>query len=131
MCFLAAWWNIPTECPLGDEEFESRQWLASTMTWKASGVCHKPLYFEEVQLERYGHSAGPVVQPVLSGAGFVLNVIALPYKAGIHPPHECQYPLGYYRPGNCAPWLMPPIPLSIRAGLLAAGVYVGGVFAIP
>jgi hypothetical protein len=131
MCFIAAWWSIPTECPLGDDEFKSRQWLASTMTWQASGVCHKPLYFEEVQLERYGHSAGPIVQPVLSGAGFVLNVLALPYHAGIHPPNECQYPLGYYRPGSCAPWLMPPIPLSLRAGLLAAGVYVGGVFAIP
>ncbi|HUG69256.1 MAG TPA: hypothetical protein VMM76_16005, partial [Pirellulaceae bacterium] len=73
-CFLAAWWGVPTECSLGGDEFENREWLASTMTWKASGVCHKPLYFEEVQLERYGHTAGPVIQPVLSGAHFFLNI---------------------------------------------------------
>jgi hypothetical protein len=89
------------------------------------------LYFEEVQLERYGHTAGPLLQPVLSGAHFFLNIASLPYQMGIHPPHECQHPLGYYRPGNCAPWLVPPIPLSVRGGLLAAGLYAGGVYMIP
>ena len=130
-CFLAAWWGVPTECSLGDEQFEHRDWLASTMTWKASGVCHKPLYFEEVQLERYGHTAGPVLQPVLSGAHFFLNIATLPYQMGISPPNECEYALGYYRPGNCAPWLLPPIPLSVRGALMEAGAITGGVFVIP
>jgi hypothetical protein len=130
-CFLAAWWGVPTECSLGEDKFENRHWLASTMTWKASGVCHKPLYFEEVQLERYGHSAGPVLQPALSGAHFFLNIATLPYKMGISPPNECEYALGYYRPGSCAPWLLPPIPLSVRGALLEAGAITGGVFLIP
>ncbi len=130
-CFLAAWWGVPTECSLGGDEYSQRDWLASTMTWKASGLCHKPLYFEEVQHERYGHTAGPFLQPVLSGAHFFLNIAALPYKMGINPPNECQYALGYYRPGNCAPWLLPPIPLSIRGGLMQAGVITGGIFVIP
>jgi hypothetical protein len=130
-CFVSAWWSIPTECALGDEAYQKRSWVASTMTWKAPAACHKPLYFEEVQLERYGHTAGPFFQPLLSGAHFALNIAALPYKMGIHPPQEGRYPLGYYRPGNCAPWLVPPIPLSIRGGLLAAGVYTGGVYIIP
>ncbi len=131
MCFVTAWWSIPGECSLGDEEYRQRQWLATTMNWKPSGVCHKPLYFEEVQLERYGHTAGPLAQPLLSGAHFFLNIAALPYNMGIHPPNECRYPLGYYRPGSCAPWLVPPLPLSVRGGLIAAGTYVGGVFFIP
>jgi hypothetical protein len=131
ICYVSAWWSIPTECALGDDIYPGREWIASTLTWKASGVGHKPLYFEEVQLERYGHTAGPIAQPLLSGAHFCLNIAALPYKMGIHPPNECQYALGYYRPGNCAPWLVPPIPLSLRGGLLTAGVYTGGVFAIP
>jgi hypothetical protein len=130
-CFLAAWWGVPTECSLGDDVYEPRMWLASTMTWKASAICHKPLYFEEVQLERYGHTAGPVLQPALSGAHFFLNIAALPYKMGINPPNECRYALGYYRPGDCAPWLLPPLPLSIRGGLMEAGAIVGGVFVIP
>ncbi|MBC8350496.1 MAG: hypothetical protein H8E66_00820 [Planctomycetes bacterium] len=130
-CFLAAWWGVPTECSLGDDKFEQREWLASTMTWKASGACHKPLYFEEVQLERYGHTAGPVLQPALSGAHFFLNIATLPYQMGMSPPNECEYALGYYRPGSCAPWLLPPIPLSVRGALLEAGAITGGIFAIP
>ncbi len=130
-CFLAAWWGVPTECSLGDDKFEQREWLASTMTWKASGACHKPLYFEEVQLERYGHTVGPVLQPAISGAHFFLNIATLPYQMGISPPNECEYALGYYRPGSCAPWLLPPIPLSVRGALMEAGAITGGVFMIP
>lgn len=131
LCFITAWWSIPTECTLADSRYDGRYWEGTTLTWKASALCHKPLYFEEVQLERYGHSAAPVLQPVLSSAHFFLNIAALPYNMGIHPPNECRYPLGYYRPGNCAPWLVPPIPLSIRGGLLAAGTYLGGIYIIP
>ena len=131
ICFVTAWWSIPTECVLVDAEYSGRFWEGVTLTWKASGVCHKPLYFEEVQLERYGHSAGPFAQPIISTAHFFLNIAALPYNMGIHPPSECRYPLGYYRPGNCAPWLVPPIPLSVRGGLLAAGAYLGAIYVIP
>ncbi|MHB0955981.1 MAG: hypothetical protein ACYC0X_06320 [Pirellulaceae bacterium] len=131
LCFLTAWWRVPTECTFGEETYEGRSWQASTLTWKASGVCHKPLYFEEPQLERYGHTTGHIKQPLLSGAHFFLNLVALPYNAGINPPWECQYPLGYYRPGSCAPWLVPPVPLSVRGALWQAGAVVGGIALIP
>ena len=131
LCFIAAWYSLPTECTLGNEPFQDRDFIASTMTWKASGVCHKPLYFEDVQLERYGHTRGPIVQPFVSGAHFFANVALLPYKMGINPPHECQYPLGYIRPGSCAPWMMQPFPLSARGAATAVGVYTGGNFLIP
>jgi hypothetical protein len=131
LCFLAAWWGVPTECTLGDDQFTPRAWEPVTFAWKASALCHKPLYFEEVQLERYGHSMGPFLDPLHSGAHFFLNVAVLPYKMGINPPLECQYALGYYRPGSCAPWLVPPIPLSVRGGLMEAGAVVGLVYLIP
>jgi hypothetical protein len=94
-------------------------------------LCHKPLYFEEVGLERYGHTMGPFLEPVHSGAHFFLNVAFLPYKMGINPPHECQYALGYYRPGNCAPWLVPPVPISLRGALLEGAAAVGLVYLFP
>jgi hypothetical protein len=131
LCFLAAWWGVPTECTLGDDQFVPRAWEPVAFTWKASGLCHKPLYFEQVQLERYGHTTGPVLQPALSGAHFFLNIALLPYKMGMNPPNECQYALGYYRPGSCAPWLVPPVPLSVRGGLLQAGTIVGIVGLFP
>ncbi len=131
LCFLTAWWRVPTECTFGDEKFAGRNFAPSTLTWKASALCHKPLYFEEVNLERYGHTAGLIRQPVLSGAHFFLSLATLPYQAGINPPWECQYDLGYYRPGSCAPWLVPPIPLSVRGALSEAGAIVGGVYIFP
>jgi hypothetical protein len=131
LCFLAAWWGVPTECTLGDDQFVPRAWDQVTFTWKASALCHKPLYFEEVGLERYGHTMGPVLEPVHSGAHFFLNVAFLPYKMGINPPHECQYALGYYRPGNCAPWLLPPVPISLRGALFQGAAAVGLVYLFP
>lgn len=131
LCFLAAWWGVPTECTLGDDQYVPRAWDLVSFTWKASALCHKPLYFEETGLERYGHTMGPLLEPVHSGAHFFKNVALLPYKMGINPPHECRYALGYYRPGSCAPWLVPPVPISLRGGLLQAGAVLGGVYLIP
>ncbi len=113
-CFVAAWWDFPAECAIPSEEYVIRDWTMMTFTWKASGACHKTPFFEDVQLERYGHSAGPFLQPLLSGAHFFANVALMPYNAGVYPPNECHYVLGHYRPGSCAPWLVPAFPLSRR-----------------
>jgi len=124
-------WELPGECHLPNLPSPSRQWLPVQMTWKASGLYHKPLYFEEVALERYGHSAGPLLQPAISTAHFFVNIAIIPYKMGIHPPTECQYALGYYRPGNCAPWVIPPVPLSLRGALFQAGAMGAGIGLFP
>lgn len=129
--YLQRIWELPGECVLEGGVHPGRPWLASTFTWKASAVCHKPLYFEDFKLERYGHSRHPLVQPVASGAHFFGSILVLPYKMGIHPPNECVYDLGYYRPGNCAPYLRDPIPISARGAAYMAGAYVGGAFLIP
>ncbi len=123
--------ELPRDCPLREIEFEPRHWAQTTFLWKASALCHKPLYFEDVHLERYGHSWGPLLQPVMSGAHFFGNVLALPYKAGMYPPQECMYTLGYYRPGSCAPYMLDPIPISVRGAVVAGGIWTGGVYAIP
>jgi hypothetical protein len=131
LCYITAWWRLPAECPLGGRQMVSRDWIDSTFAWHASALCHKPLYFEEVQLERYGHTAGPLRQPIISGAHFFVNLAALPYKMAINPPHECQYALGYYRPGSCAPWMIPPIPLSVRGAAAEVGAALGFAYLIP
>ncbi len=123
--------DLPQDCPLFADTFRPRSFAPITYTWTASALCHKPLYFEDVQLERYGHMAGPWVQPFASFAHFFLTVPILPYKMGLELPHECIYTLGYYRPGNCAPYMLDPLPLSVRAALFEAGAWVGGCFAFP
>lgn len=129
--YVAEVWQYPLTCSLRGINEKPRNFTATIANWKASGLCHKPLYFEDVQLERYGHEIGPVMQPIVSTAHFFGNIAVLPYKAGIHPPNECQYALGYYRPGNCAPWTVGPIPISLRGGMTQAAAITGLNFALP
>ena len=125
---IAENWLLPSVCSIGQRGSLQRHWVPQTVTWHASSLCHKPLYFENVQLERYGHSHGPIMQPIRSAIHFFGSIIFLPYNTAIHPPNECRYALGYYRPGNCAPWLLDPIPFSRDAIRRQALATVGAAF---
>ncbi len=123
--------DYPCECRLEGETYEPRRFSTTTFTWTAAGYCHKPLYFEDWMLERYGHSYGPLADPFLSGAHFFVTLPVLPYKMGTELPWECVYPLGYYRPGNCAPWTVAAVPISARGFAVQAATVTGLVFLFP
>ncbi|MDR2706076.1 MAG: hypothetical protein LBC02_09890 [Planctomycetaceae bacterium] len=123
--------ELPKECPLITNSYNGRHFAPTCYQWKASGVCTKAAYFEDVQLERYGHSVCPFLQPVISGTKFFLTVPLLPYKMGITPPNECVYTLGHYRVGNCSPYMLDPFPISVRAVLFEAAAVGGAVALIP
>ncbi len=121
---------------MADVSYESvlqREWVGLRFCWDAPGFAHQPLYFEEVNLERYGY--GPrhlrAVQPVLSGAHFFATIPVLPYHLGATPVHQSVYALGHYRPGSPAPYRFLYPPFSIRGGLAQAGVMVGLIGVIP
>lgn len=122
---------FPENCPLPDEDYQRKPPTPITFTWKASSLCYKPLYFEDVQLERYGHYCHPLLQPFASRARFWLTIPVLPYLMGVNPPNECVYDLGYYRPGDCAPSMLQPVPISLRGALFEAGAVVGAAAIIP
>lgn len=122
---------MPQSCPLPDEPYQRKAPTPITFTWKASSLCYKPLYFEDVQLERYGHYRSELLQPFVSRIRFWATIPCLPYLMGVYPPNECQYDLGYYRPGNCAPSMIEPVPISLRGGLIEAGVITGVAAIIP
>lgn len=117
--------DFPFDCRPEHDTFQGRHWPEITYRWKASGLCHKPLYFQEVQLERYGHTWGPILQPWVSGAHFFVTAPVLPYAMGIQTPNECVYTLGYYRPGSCAPRAIEAIPFTWRAAAFEAGAWTG------
>lgn len=123
--------EFPRWCKMGRESFVPRSWAPATFHWTASALCHKPVYFEDLQVERYGQTVGPWLQSVASGGHFFLSVPALPYAMGLFPPNECVYTLGYYRPGSCTPYLFDALPLSIRGILYEGGVWTGMVFLVP
>jgi hypothetical protein len=123
--------DYPCECRLEGETYQPRRFATTTFTWTAAGYCHKPLYFEHAQLERYGHSYGPMADPFISAAHFFVTLPVLPYKMGVELPWECMYPLGHYRPGDCAPWTVPAIPISARGFAVEAATITGLVFLFP
>lgn len=115
---------FPQECALSDYEFQPRNFKPVTFTWKASALCHKPLYFQQPKLERYGHTFG-LLTPIISVGHFFVMVPCLPYNMGLEPPWECVYPLGWYRPGDCAPYTLGPLPLSLRGAASQAVITTG------
>ena len=124
--------DLPAECVIDSDPYYGRHFEQSCFMWKASALSTKAAYFEDVQLERHGHTlVCPVLQPVVSGAKFFATIPLLPYKMGVTPPNECVYTLGHYRAGSCAPYMIEPLPISPRGVLFQAGAVTGTVFAIP
>lgn len=86
-------------------------WYLMVETWEAPAFAHRPLYFEEVNLERYGHYA-PRCQPVLSAAHFAASLVSLPYQMYVYRRCEPIYTLGHYRPGSCNPHQIHHLPIG-------------------
>lgn len=108
------------------------QWHATAVTWTAPQFFHRPLYFEQPNLERYGHFTRHWhLASAASAAHFFGTLPALPYKIGRDRPCERIYTLGYLRPGDCNPHQKHPRGVSDR-GVLLQSVVVGGlIFLIP
>lgn len=110
----------------------TRGWPLVGYQWKASAFCHQPLYFEEINLERYGYGCCGCLQYGVSAAHFFGTVPALPYLMAADCPYECDYTLGHYRPGSCPPWRFHWPPCCDTLGTASeAGVITGLIFLIP
>jgi len=124
-------WAKMDPCSINVDDFRSRAWPQTCFQRNAPMLCTSADYFSDTAVERYGHSWGPFLQPVVSAAHFYGSVVFLPYKMGLTPPCECVYAIGYYRPGSCVPFMIDPVPLSLRAGVAQAGAVVGVAHLIP
>jgi len=80
-----------------------RLWGLLEYQWEAPAFCYNPLYFEEVNAERYGNTFG-CWQPWVSAGQYYASIGLLPLKMLVEPPHDCEYYLGHYRPGRCVPF---------------------------
>jgi hypothetical protein len=92
--------------------------------------CHRPLYFEEFGLERYGESHG-ILQPAVSAGRFFGNFPMLPYRLIAEPACGCVCTVGPYVPGACGPYKSYLPPLDTRAALAEAAIIAGLVLLIP
>jgi hypothetical protein len=108
----------------------SREWPLTVYAWESPAFCHRPLYFEDENLERYGYSYG-AVQPAVSAAHFFGRAVTWPYLMGAFPPHDCTYTLGKGRPGSYMPYYLYRPPVSARGALYEAGAITGLSFFVP
>jgi hypothetical protein len=129
----------PTESPVRQLEHGGdvvhgpgmiRPWEQSVSTWGSPAFCHRPLYFEDENLERHGRSFG-LAQPAVSAAHFAGRGLVWPYLAGAFPPHECIYSLGRERPGSCAAYRLYRPPVSARGAAYQAAAVTGLSFVVP
>ena len=79
-------------------------WSPRVYAWVTPTFAHRPLYFEQVNLERYGLGSRPLFKPAVSAAHFFSTIPVIPLKMAVKHPHECVYTLGYGRPGDCLPF---------------------------
>lgn len=99
--------------------------------WAAPNTFSHPRYFEDRMLERHGHERFACVQPFASGFRFFATIPMLPYLAVVREPCECEYTLGYYRTGSCAPDLLQRPPYERRAVIAEALTIAGASAALP
>lgn len=123
--------ECPEEVPLTVDAYAAREIAHMHYCWEAADLYYNPLYFEDFELERYGHTHHCLVQPFASAGKFYLQLLGIPYQATIHPAWECQSPLGFYRPGEFAPFKNYQIPWNTRAAVAEGAFAVGAAYFIP
>jgi hypothetical protein len=79
-------------------------WMRQDYAWVTPTFHHRPLYFEQENLERYGIGPQRHAQPIHSAAHFFMSVALMPYKLTTQHPCEKVYTLGHNRPGDCVPY---------------------------
>lgn len=115
--------------PLPEGPDREGDWAASPFLWQAPNTFSHPLYFEDVMLERHGHERFGCLQPLAAGTRFFATIPMLPYLMAVREPCDCDYHLGYYQVGTCAPPLLQRPPYDRRAALIQGG-FIGGMILI-
>ena len=108
-----------------------RPWPTQVYHWQAAATRHQPLYFEEINAERYGYTCHWTLQPAVSTAHFFGTLPALPYLMAANCPTECQYTLGHYRPGSCPPRRRHWWPADAWGGTFEAGTIAWMIMVFP
>ncbi len=92
----------------GEIDYGTGDWMTfhpnpRAFFWEAPEIRYRPLYFEDVELERYGRTYSHPRQMLRSALHFAKSTAMLPHKMWHDHPFSCDWPLGFARPGICTP----------------------------
>src|SRR5262245_55335055 len=94
-------------------------------------MCYQPLYFQELNAERYGRSWG-ILQPAVSVANFYGRIPLLPYMAFAYPARRCTYHAHWSLPGYRIPRREPyELAVSPIGGAAETAALIGVILLIP
>ena len=102
---------------LSYSDLAGRPGLPSNAYWAAPNFYHRPLIFEERNLERYGNQVRH--QHIASAAKFFTTLPLIPYKTG-QAIGRREYTLKDRRPGDYVPYEIEQPPLDKRGAFLQA-----------
>ncbi len=66
----------------------NRGWSLIDYRWKSSNLAYRPLYFEQINAERYGYGHNPLFQPTISATHFFGTLPTLPYQMATDSPFQ-------------------------------------------
>jgi hypothetical protein len=107
-----------------------RQWEPLAEIVPPPYVCYDRLYFEQINMERYGWDLG-VLSPLASVAAFYVDLFTLPYHAATEPLRRYECNSGYCLPGDPVPLLIYPPQLSLTGALGEAAAIGLGILIFP
>lgn len=130
--------DVVTESPpttmdgsIADPEFCPPVEYGTIFTWTAPNFYSRPLYFEQVNMERYESKCPPWSRPVVSYAAFLGTIPIVPYKMGGARIHDRAYTLGHWRPGDPTPHQIHWGPKTTRGALYQGVATTGLIFFLP
>jgi hypothetical protein len=86
-----------------DLSYGAENWDPTGYCWQSPAFCHKPLYFEQPNLERYAKYPNCAVATIGSIGHFYSTALLLPAKFALKPCWTPSCTLGNQRPGDCNP----------------------------
>lgn len=119
--------EFPLPCAV-NQAYEVRAFPHQTEFTVPEYTCYGRLYFEQLNMERYGWDLG-ALSLLLSPAIFYADVATLPYHLATDPCRKCECSAGYCLPGDPVPLLL-YLPEFSATGVAAEAATVAVLLAI-
>jgi hypothetical protein len=104
--------TFPEGPVLSTDSYQGRTFEPRQMVVAPNYVIYRRLYFQQLNMERYGWDLGPIT-PVLSASKFLFDFVMFPYDTCTDVCRCMDSNAGYCLPGDPTPLLLYPPEISI------------------